>query len=181
MWNGYPTCWRRSTVRPPASSATKRTSASRPVSNPEKDCGKDRIGSRLNSRARSRVGRDYRPAGAYAFGLRQHRRKFDPDIGRQIDLVDDQEVAAEQPRSSFARNVVATGDVDHKHPPVDEIEREGRSEVVAARFEQDQLKAGKSRLKLIARRDIQGRILADHCMRAGPRVDRGDTCRIAQP
>src|SRR5882757_10292719 len=138
MWKGYPTCWRRSTVLPPASSATSRTSARRPASNLEKDCGKDCIGNRLYSGAGSRVGGDHRPARAHAIGFGQHSLKVDPDIGRQIDLVDDEEIAAQQSRSLLARNIVTSCDVDHEHPPVDEVERKGRSEIVAAGFEQDQ-------------------------------------------
>jgi len=79
---------------------------------------------------------------ADAFGLGQHRRQIDSDIRRKIDLVDDEQVAAQQPRSPLARNVVATGDVDDEDPPVDQIQREGRSQIVAAGLEQDQLDAG---------------------------------------
>src|SRR5882757_487932 len=119
-------------VLPPASSATSRTSAFRPASNPEKDCGKNCIGDRHYSRARPRVGGYHGPAGAHAFGFGQHPFKVDTDIGGQIDLVDDQEIAPQQARPLLARNIVASGDVDHEHPPIDEIERKSRSEIVAA-------------------------------------------------
>src|ERR1700733_10622258 len=167
MWNGYPTCWRRRIVRPPASSATSQTSASLPASGPEQDCGKDSIGNLLDSDAGSRIGGDDGPIGANPSGLRQHRLKLHSDIRRQIDLVDDKQIAAQQPRSPLARNIVAARDVDHKDPPIDQIKREGRREVVTARLEQAQFDTGKSGFEVVAGGNIQGWILADHGVRAG--------------
>ena len=69
--------------------------------------------------------------------------ELDADIRRQIDLVDDEQIAPQQSRSLLARNVVAARDVDHEDPPIDQIERKGRCEIVAAGLEQDQFDAGK--------------------------------------
>ena len=81
----------------------------------------------------------------FAHGSRfgQHRVEIDADERRQVGLVDDQQVAAQHARPALARNVVAAGNVDHEHPPIDQIEREGRRKIVAAGFENDQLEAGK--------------------------------------
>src|SRR5580698_2159658 len=111
-------------VRPPASSATSKTSASRPPSASEQDCGKNSIGNLLDPDTGSRIGRDDRAAGANPPGLSQHRLQLNSHIGRQIDLVHDKQIAPQDSRSLLAWNIVAAGDVDDKDPPIDQIERE---------------------------------------------------------
>lgn len=71
-------------------------------------------------------------------------------------------------------------DFQVQDPPVDEIEREGRSEIVATGFEQDQLDTRKARLELIAGGDVERRILADHRVRTGARLDRRHPVGIDQ-
>jgi hypothetical protein len=102
-------------------------------------------------------------------------------MGREISLVDDQQIAAQDAGAAFARNIVAARDVDDEDPPVNQIEREGRGEIVAARFEQDQLEARKRRLQLVARRDVERRVLPDHGVGAGARFDGGDARGIDEP
>ena len=122
----------------------------------------------------ARIGRPSRTAACF----RQHGVEIDAHERRQVDLVDDQQIAAQHARSALARNIIAAGDVDHEDPPIDQIEREGGREIVAAGFEDDQFDAGKSALELVAGRDIQRRIFADDGVRAGAGFDAGDPRRI---
>ena len=110
----------------------------------------------------------------------KHGVEIDADERRKIDLVDDQQVAAQHARPALARNIVAACDIDDENPPIDQIERERRGEIVAAGFEHDQLDAGKLAFELVAGRDVERRVFADHGVRAGAGFDGGDARRIDQ-
>jgi hypothetical protein len=73
----------------------------------------------------------------------------------EIDLVDDQEIAAKQARPPLARDIVAARDVNHKDPPIDKVERKSRGQVVAAGFEKDQFQPGKSCFEIVSGGDVQ--------------------------
>ncbi len=64
------------------------------------------------------------------------RSRFDADEGRKIGLVDHQEIGLEDAEPAFARDIVAAGRIDDEQPIVDELEREGRGEIVAAGLDQ---------------------------------------------
>src|SRR5689334_13607446 len=125
-------------LRPPACSTDSAASTARPSDAEQDSCG-DRIGDRLHASAGLQVGSNHRLAAAHLPCVGEHAIEIDADMRREIDLVDDQEITAQQTRPALARNVIAAGDIDDEDPPVDEIEREGRSEIVATGFEQDQL------------------------------------------
>ena len=93
-------------------------------------------------------------------------------MGGQIDLVDDQQVALDDAGAALARDVVSAGHVDHEHPVVDQIQREGRCEVVAAALDQDQLQAGELGVQTLRRLDVEGRVLADDGVGAGSGLHR---------
>src|SRR5258705_1269634 len=158
-------------VLPPANSAVSEASASRPGSNPEKDSGKDCIGNRSNSGAGTRIGRNHRPSLANPNGVGMHLLKIDANIGSEIDLIDDEQVASQKAWPSLPRDVITTGNINHEYPPVDEIKRKGRGEIVAARFEQDQLDAGEFGFKIVACSYVERRILPDDGMRASTGFD----------
>ena len=73
---------------------------------------------------------------------------------------------------ALAWNVVASRRVDDEHPVVDEFEREGRGEIVAARFDQHDLELRKAFDEAFDGLDIEGRVLADGRVRAGAGLDR---------
>ena len=127
------------------------------------------------------IGRQNRPTLAHRARFLKHGVEIDADKRRKIDLVDHQKVAAQHARSALARNVVAAGDIDDENPPIDQIEREGRGEIVAAGFEHDQLDAGKLALELVAGGDVERRVFADRRVRAGAGFDGGDARGIDQP
>ena len=92
----------------------------------------------------------------------------------EIHLVDDEQVGADDAGAALARDVAAAGDVDDEDPPVDEVERKGRGEVVTARLEDDEIETGEARLQFVAGEDVERRVLADHRVRAGAGLDGGD-------
>ena len=61
------------------------------------------------------------------------------------------------PRPALARDVVAAGHVDDEQPVVDQVEREGRGEVVAAALDQDQVERPERCLQLVGRLDVERR------------------------
>src|SRR4029078_4413906 len=81
------------------------------------------------------------------------------DIGREVDLVDDQKVAADDSGAALARDVIAVGDVDHEQPVIDALEREGRSQIVAAAFDEHEIEPGKGQAQPFYGLAIEGRVL----------------------
>ena len=87
---------------------------------------------RVDAGAGAGVGRQDQAALAHRARFREHGVEIDADERRKIDLVDDQQIATQHARPALARNIVAAGDIDDENPPIDQIEREGRGEIVAA-------------------------------------------------
>ena len=109
-----------------------------------------------------------------------HAREIDADMWGEIGLVDHQHIAANDARPALARNVVAAGDINHEHPEVGEVAREGGGEIVAAALQQDQLDAGEPSLQFVRCLDVERRILAYDGVRTGARLDRRDARGIDQ-
>ena len=78
-----------------------------------------------------------------------HHLEAGADQRREVDLVDDEQVGAGDAGPALARDLVAGGDVDDVDRQVGELGREGRREIVAARFDQHEIEpretAGSSR------------------------------------
>ena len=60
-------------------------------------------------------------------------------MGRKIQLVDDQKIGLQDARPTFAWNIVALPHINHEHPPIDQVKREGRGKVIPAAFDEDQI------------------------------------------
>ena len=99
----------------------------------------DRVGDRCDADTGAGLSCDRGAAIAYRVSLRQHAVEIDTDMRGEVDLVHDEQIAADHAGTFLARDVAAARDVDDEDPPVDEIEREGRGEVVAAGLEDEQL------------------------------------------
>ena len=74
-----------------------------------------------------------------AVASRCHHVEVGADVRRQVDLVDDEQIAARHARAALARDLVAAGDVDDVDADVDELGAERRREVVAAGLEEHDL------------------------------------------
>src|SRR4051812_11299342 len=93
----------------------------------------------------------------------------------EVDLVDDEQIAAANPRAPLPRNLVSLGDVDHVDGPVGQLRRKRRGEIVAPRFDDDDLELRKTPLELAYRGQVDARILADRAVRTAPRLDADDS------
>src|SRR6266853_3874381 len=78
------------------------------------------------------VGEDEGSVAAHPTSVAVHDFEAGTDQRGEVDLVDDEEVGTGDPRSPFARNLVAGRDVDHVDRQIGELGREGRGKVVAA-------------------------------------------------
>ena len=99
----------------------------------------------------------------------------------QVDLVDDQQVAAGDPRSALARDLVAGGHVDDVDGDVGQFGAEGGRQVVAARFDQDQVQRRKFAAQFGHARQVDAGVLADRRVWAAARLDAHDPLRRQRP
>ena len=92
-------------------------------------------------------------------------------MGREIDLVDHQEIGARDAGAALGGNLVAGGDVDDIDRQVGKLGRKSGSEIVTARFDQHQIERGKFLPHVGDGREIGGSILADRGVRAAAGLD----------
>ena len=71
------------------------------------------------------------------------RSIFAPTKGARSVLLITSRSDRRMPRPRFARNIVAAGRIDDEQPIVDELERKGRGEIVAAAFDQHHIELRK--------------------------------------
>src|SRR5258708_38399673 len=71
---------------------------------------------RVDAIALRAVGQQYRPTSTHLAGFAHHAIEVDIHIGRQVGLVDDQQIALDHAEAALARNVVAAGNIDHENP-----------------------------------------------------------------
>src|SRR5207245_11665208 len=65
-------------------------------------------------------------------------------VGREVDLVDDEQVRARDARSTLARDLLALGDVDHVDRRVHQLRAERRGQIIAAALDEEQIQSGKA-------------------------------------
>src|SRR6516162_7619123 len=111
---------------------------------------------------------------AHAPGVTLHDRKRGAYVGREIDFVDHEQVRTRDARTTFGRNLVASGDVDDVERQVREFRRKGRRQVVAAGFDQNEIERRKFLLHLRDRGEIDRVVLADRGVRAAAGLDASD-------
>src|SRR4051812_39726785 len=99
----------------------------------------DEAHDRLQALAGLQVGEDEWTLMAHLLRVAVHHLKRRADHRREVDLVDDQQIALRDAGPAFARDLVARGDVDDIERQVGELRTEGGGEVVAAGLDQDQI------------------------------------------
>ena len=85
------------------------------------------------------------------------------------------------PGPAFRGNLVAGGDVDHVDGEIGQFRREGRGQIVAAGFDQNQVEIGKFRPHVGDRGEIHRRIFADRGVRTTSGFDADDAIRRQRP
>src|SRR5215813_7660370 len=134
----------------------------------------DELHDRADAVAGPHVSEYERPCAAHARGIALHHSKRGAHMWSEIDLVDDEKIGPRNAGAALGRNLVAGRDVDHVDGKVGELWREGRCQVVAAGFDQDEIKARKFRTHVCNGGKIYRGIFADGGVRAAAGFDPGD-------
>src|SRR5699024_4862748 len=98
----------------------------------------------------------------------------DSNIGADIDLIDKQQVTPEYSRTSFSRDITTTGDINHEHPPVHQIRRECRSQIISAGLDNYEIQIREVRFKIICSENVEAGVFSNHSVRARPCFNRTD-------
>ena len=133
-------------------------------------------------RTQSATGRDvgaqrdrgHRQRAAALGRLAHHPLDVGADVGREVGLVDRQQVGAGDAGAALARDVVAGGDVDDEDLHVGQRGREDRGQVVAAALDEDDVQRPGRGLELLDGLEVGGDVVADRGVRAAAGLDRGD-------
>ena len=94
--------------------------------------------------------------------------------GREVNLVDDEQVGLGDAGAALARDFVPAAHIDDIDGEVCQFRAERGGEVVSAAFHQHQLKAGMAGLKLFNCLNVHGGVFADGGMRAAARFNADD-------
>src|SRR6185436_9001446 len=93
------------------------------------------------------------------------------DVGREVDLVDDEQVGAEDAGAALPRDLLALRHVDDVDGGVHQLRTEGGGEVVPAALHEDQLEVGEALAQDVDGLQVHGRILADGRVRTATGLD----------
>ena len=107
-------------------------------------------------------------------GVAVHDFQAGADIRGEVDLVDDQQVAARDAGAALAGDLVAGRNVDDVDRQVRQFGAEGGRQVVAAGFDQDQVEIGKALAQVGDAGEVDRGVLADRGVRAAAGFDAQD-------
>ena len=99
----------------------------------------DEAGDRVGAVSLAQGGEHVGPRAPHAPGIRLHHPEIGTDHGGEVGLVDDEEIGPGDAGAALAWDLLAASDIDDVEGEVGEFRREGRREVVAAGFDQDQV------------------------------------------
>src|SRR5882672_10299970 len=121
---------------------------------------------RVQALAALQVAEHEGPLAAHLLRVPVHDLERRADHGREVDLVDDQQVRLGDARAALARDLVTGGDVDHVEGEVGQLRAESRSEVVASRFDEDDLEVAEGAVQPRYGLEVDRGVLADRGVRA---------------
>src|SRR6478735_291427 len=128
----------------------------------------------VDAGARLQVGEYERLRAAHLFGVAIHDLERGTNVRGQIDLVDNQEIALGDPGATFARDFVASSDVDHIHRQIRQLWAEGRCQVDAAAIDDHQIESGELAIERGHGLEIDRCIFTDGRVRTAPGLDADD-------
>ena len=134
----------------------------------------DKGNDRIDTIAALDVGEEKRPLAAHFFGVPVHHIKAGANQRSEIDLVDDQEIGAGDARPALSRNFVACRHVDHVDHQIGQFRRKGGGQIVAAGFDDHQIKAREGFIHVGDGGEVDRGVLADGSMRAATGLDPDD-------
>src|SRR5947208_6274836 len=115
------------------------------------------------------------PLAAHLLRVARHHLERSADHRREVDLVDHQQVRLGDARPALARNLVARRYVDHVERQVRELRAEGGGQIVAPRFDEDDVQVREALRQPSDRLQVDGGIFADRGVRATAGLDADDT------
>jgi hypothetical protein len=114
---------------------------------------------------------------AHALRIPLHHVEIGADMRGQILLIDDEQVRAGDARPALARDFLALADGNHIDRQVGQVRREGCRQIVAAGFDEDHVKIGKTPVEIGYGLEVDRGVLADRSVRAAARLDADDALR----
>src|SRR5579859_1558544 len=127
-------------------------------------CGEDRVDNLLHANPIFRLCEHEGTYAAHGTRVARHDVEACPYVRRKVGLVDDEKIRLRDARASLARHFVTTGHVDHVDREVDQLSTELSREVVAAAFDDQELRSDLPH-ELIERVDVVADVLADRGVR----------------
>ena len=116
-------------------------------------------------------------AAAHAAGVGVHHREVGADVGREVGLVDHEQVALGDAGAALARDLLAGGHVDHVDGEVRQLRAEGGREVVAAGLHEHDVRLGKLGQHAVDGLQVDRGVLADRRVRAAAGFHADDPLR----
>jgi hypothetical protein len=118
----------------------------------------------LDASAAAHIG-EQDAAAPCGFRIPLHDIKIGTDMGREIHLVDHQQIRPGYGRAALARDFLALAHGDHVDRQVGQIGREGGGEIVAAGLNEDDVQVRVTLVERIDGAQIERGILADRRVR----------------
>src|SRR6266540_194983 len=165
------------TVRDPRSSKARPRKPSRPVrpgagaSGLEEELAADPVNHAVGASPVPEIGEDKGPVSPHPLGVPLHHGEIGAHVGRQVDLVDDEQVGARDAGAALARDLVPLGDVYHVDRRVHQLGAEGCRQVVTAALDEEDIEPGEAAQELVHRLQVDRGVLADGRVRAAARLD----------
>lgn len=123
------------------------------------------------------LGEDEGSVAAHSQGVTFHDAQVRAYCGREIDLVDHQQIALGDAGAALAGDLVAAGNVDDLNGEVGEFPTEAGRQIIAARLDQEQVRT-ELRMQVFERKQVGGDVLPNRGMRASSGFDGADACRF---
>src|SRR4029077_6230411 len=131
----------------------------------------------MDALAAFHVGKDKRPVRAHSQRVGFHDLKVGTYQGCQVNFVDDQKIGPRNARAAFARYFFALRNVDDIDGQVGELRAERCGEIVATRFDETQVGAGKFSFLFVDRREVDGGVFANRGVRTTSGLNTHDALR----
>ena len=100
----------------------------------------DPHGKRVDVMARHAVGEEEGPVAAHEPGVALHDFEAGPHVGREVFLVDDEDIRLADARPALAGDLVPSGHVDNVDEKIRQCGTERKGQVIAAAFDKADIK-----------------------------------------
>jgi hypothetical protein len=116
------------------------------------------------------LGEDVRSRAAHFLRVALHHSEVGADREDKVGFVYDEKVGLSDARTTFARDFVATGDVNNLNGVIGKLAAEAGGQIIATGFQQEKIWV-EFLVEFFERQEISGNILTNRCMRAAARFN----------